>query len=46
VEDAETLTALDCDLVQGYHLSRPLPPSQLEAWLRDRSPADHAVPVG
>jgi EAL domain-containing protein (putative c-di-GMP-specific phosphodiesterase class I) len=37
---------LDCDLVQGYHLSRPLPPSQLEAWLRDRSPAEHAVPVG
>jgi diguanylate cyclase (GGDEF)-like protein len=49
VEDAETvaaLSALDCDLVQGYHLSRPLPPSQLEAWLRDRSPAEHPVPVG
>ena len=39
-EDAETvdaLTALDCDLVQGYHISRPLPAGQLEVWLRDRS---------
>jgi diguanylate cyclase (GGDEF)-like protein len=39
-EDAETvaaLTALDCDLVQGYHISRPLPAGQLESWLRERS---------
>jgi diguanylate cyclase (GGDEF)-like protein len=39
-EDAETvaaLTALDCDLVQGYHISRPLPSGQLESWLRERS---------
>ncbi|MBB3676450.1 putative bifunctional diguanylate cyclase/phosphodiesterase [Modestobacter versicolor] len=39
-EDAETVAALgdlDCDLVQGYHVSRPLPPEQLAAWLRSRS---------
>ena len=38
-EDQETvdaLTELDCDVVQGYHISRPLPAIQLEAWLRAR----------
>jgi diguanylate cyclase (GGDEF)-like protein len=29
------LKALRCDLVQGFHLSRPLPPARLEAWLLD-----------
>jgi diguanylate cyclase (GGDEF)-like protein len=41
-EDAETVTALaalDCDLVQGYHVSRPLPPERLTTWLRERSTA-------
>jgi diguanylate cyclase (GGDEF)-like protein len=41
VEDEATLQALrdlDCDLVQGYHVSRPLPPEQLAAWLRAREP--------
>jgi diguanylate cyclase (GGDEF)-like protein len=41
VEDEATLqalTELDCDLVQGYHVSRPLPPDQLVAWLRAREP--------
>ena len=35
------LRALSCDVVQGYHLSRPLPPSELAAWLqaRELSPA-------
>jgi diguanylate cyclase len=40
VEDVATIAALadlDCDLVQGYHVSRPLPPGQLEAWLRTRT---------
>jgi diguanylate cyclase len=44
VEDAATmaaLDALDCDVVQGYHVSRPLPAAQLTAWLDARS----AVPV-
>jgi diguanylate cyclase (GGDEF)-like protein len=30
------LRALGCDLAQGYHLSRPLAPDRLEAWLRAR----------
>jgi diguanylate cyclase (GGDEF)-like protein len=38
VEDAETWTmlkALGCDVIQGYHLSRPLPQDQVESWLAD-----------
>jgi diguanylate cyclase len=35
----DALTSLGCDLVQGYHLSRPLPPEQLWSWLQDRPPA-------
>ncbi|WP_147251457.1 bifunctional diguanylate cyclase/phosphodiesterase [Blastococcus sp. TBT05-19] len=34
----DALTNLGCDVVQGYHLSRPLPPDQLWTWLQDRSP--------
>jgi diguanylate cyclase len=44
-EDQATVDALadlGCDVVQGYHLSRPLPPEQLEAWLEARS----TTPVG
>jgi diguanylate cyclase (GGDEF)-like protein len=36
VEDAETwsmLKALGCDVIQGYHLSRPIPPELLDAWV-------------
>ncbi len=39
VEDEETwtaLAALGCDIVQGYHLSKPLPADEFAAWLRDR----------
>ncbi|WNV76330.1 bifunctional diguanylate cyclase/phosphodiesterase [Geodermatophilus sp. DSM 44513] len=39
VEDAAALVLLaewGCDLVQGYHVSRPLPPAAFEAWLRAR----------
>jgi EAL domain-containing protein (putative c-di-GMP-specific phosphodiesterase class I) len=38
VESEEMLTRLRelrCDLVQGYLLTRPLPPLKLEAWLID-----------
>jgi diguanylate cyclase (GGDEF)-like protein len=28
------LKALRCDLAQGFHLSRPLPPARLESWLK------------
>jgi EAL domain-containing protein (putative c-di-GMP-specific phosphodiesterase class I) len=36
VEDADafdTLSALGCDEAQGYHISRPLPPTELASWL-------------
>jgi diguanylate cyclase (GGDEF)-like protein len=32
-EMLEQLKDMRCDLVQGYHLSRPLPPAKLELWL-------------
>ena len=31
------LAEIGCDAMQGYHLSKPLPPEQLEPWLRDRA---------
>jgi len=37
VEDAETRTILDdldCDTIQGYHVSRAIPPLELDQWLR------------
>jgi len=40
VEDAETwrlLRGLGCDVIQGYHLSRPLPPEQITSWLSERN---------
>jgi len=36
VEDASTqlaLTAMGCDLVQGYHIRRPADPAELDPWL-------------
>lgn len=38
VEDRATLEKLKqlgCDLAQGYYISRPLPPEQLEVWLQE-----------
>ncbi|TFV86350.1 EAL domain-containing protein [Blastococcus sp. CT_GayMR20] len=32
----DALATLGCDVVQGYHLSRPLPPDQLWTWLQER----------
>jgi diguanylate cyclase (GGDEF)-like protein len=46
VEDEATLRVLahvGCDLVQGYHLSRPVPVDQLVAWVRARELAGAAV---
>jgi diguanylate cyclase (GGDEF)-like protein len=42
VEDAaaqDRLLELECDLVQGYHLARPMTDVQLHAWLDDRPAA-------
>jgi len=39
VEDGitwETLAALDCDVAQGYYLSKPIPPDRLTPWLVQR----------
>jgi diguanylate cyclase len=33
---AQILRELDCDEMQGYLLSRPLPPHELAAWLEER----------
>ena len=40
---AEALASLGCDVMQGYHLSRPLPADQLVAWLEARAGAPVAV---
>jgi diguanylate cyclase (GGDEF)-like protein/PAS domain S-box-containing protein len=37
------LTQLGCDVVQGYHLSRPLPPLELMDWLDRREPVTGEV---
>lgn len=34
---AERLTAIGCDIGQGYFISRPLPPEELTEWLRKRA---------
>jgi EAL domain-containing protein (putative c-di-GMP-specific phosphodiesterase class I) len=42
VEDERSwqiLRDLECDLVQGYYLARPMPADQMSAWLRERMSA-------
>jgi EAL domain-containing protein (putative c-di-GMP-specific phosphodiesterase class I) len=42
VEDADTLatlTTLNCDLAQGYFISRPLEPAAMTLWLTGHRPA-------
>ena len=42
VEDGDTmsrLTELGCNFVQGFHVSRPLPAAEFEAWLAERGAA-------
>jgi diguanylate cyclase len=39
VEDAATqdaLLAMGCDLMQGYHIGRPVPATELDQWLTER----------
>jgi diguanylate cyclase (GGDEF)-like protein len=33
-EHLEELTDFGCDVAQGFHLSRPIPPDQIVAWIR------------
>jgi len=35
-EALELLAGMRCDVAQGYHVGRPMPPEQLEAWLARR----------
>jgi len=39
VEQLRFLRDCDCEEVQGYYFSRPLPPEQLVEWLRNWNPA-------
>jgi diguanylate cyclase len=42
VEDPQTLQQLDalgCDAIQGYHISRPVPPDDLIQWLEQQQAA-------
>jgi diguanylate cyclase (GGDEF)-like protein len=46
VENAEILQDLGdlhCDIAQGFHLSRPLPAAELEAWLATRGVATRSA---
>jgi diguanylate cyclase (GGDEF)-like protein len=46
VEDGDTyshLTQEGCNIVQGYFVSRPLPPEEFTAWLNDRAAAPPKV---
>ncbi|MBT8228349.1 MAG: bifunctional diguanylate cyclase/phosphodiesterase [Dactylosporangium sp.] len=48
VEDEETLALLSelgCHVVQGYHVSKPLPPAELSVWLDDQSAATPTVSI-
>ena len=38
-EQLAFLRANQCDVIQGYYLSRPAPPSQIAALLREKAPA-------
>jgi diguanylate cyclase (GGDEF)-like protein len=41
------LARMGCDLAQGYHLSRPMPPAELERWMERwaaRAPGTTSVP--
>ncbi len=49
VETAEqlfTLKSMGCDYVQGYYFSRPLPPEEFEAFVREQEPAKGGVSGG
>jgi EAL domain-containing protein (putative c-di-GMP-specific phosphodiesterase class I) len=42
VEDSLTLQQLDalgCDAIQGYYISRPVPPDELISWLEQQKAA-------
>jgi diguanylate cyclase len=42
-EVLDELRELGCDLVQGYHISRPLPADEFESWIRERGLTEAAA---
>jgi EAL domain-containing protein (putative c-di-GMP-specific phosphodiesterase class I) len=43
VEDPALLAQLQeygCDIARGFHLSKPIPPDQVPAWLNEHQPAE------
>ena len=48
-DDLESLTAMGVDIVQGYHLARPMPSAEVDDWLRafalKHSHPDHLEPA-
>jgi EAL domain-containing protein (putative c-di-GMP-specific phosphodiesterase class I) len=45
IEDAATaadLIAMGVDVLQGYHISRPMPPEKVERWMREHQPMTQA----
>jgi EAL domain-containing protein (putative c-di-GMP-specific phosphodiesterase class I) len=43
-DDLASLVAMGIDTVQGYHLARPMPSSQIVRWLQDWSTANPSLP--
>ena len=39
----DTLTELGCDIMQGYHIARPMPQQELIAWIANKE-QDHNRP--
>ncbi|HEX2266718.1 MAG TPA: EAL domain-containing protein, partial [Actinomycetota bacterium] len=39
------LAELDCDYIQGYYLSRPLPPEELSVWLKKFDRGEIKIPT-
>ncbi|MET0447389.1 MAG: bifunctional diguanylate cyclase/phosphodiesterase [Aeromicrobium sp.] len=39
--DLASLVAMGIDIVQGYHLARPMPASQIDRWMREWMAVDH-----
>jgi EAL domain-containing protein (putative c-di-GMP-specific phosphodiesterase class I) len=43
-EQLAFLRANNCDEMQGFHFSRPVPAQELEALLKERAPIDAGAP--
>jgi hypothetical protein len=40
-EQATLLLKLGCEMAQGYHISRPMPPAEIPGWMAQWQPAPH-----